>query len=538
MIDELNIVSKCSDDAEKVAFLDKEIAEKEAEQNRKIIIDNFKQFSDNPERINMQQMWKQMRKLWPKTNAILPTAKRNNRGKIVFSPRDIKRVLSKEYKDRLRSRPARPDLRSIRKQRKLIFKKKMKLASSSESKLWTMEDLEKALSDLKNNKSRDSEGLINELFKPNVIGANLKQSFLVMFNKVKTKKMIPLFLNFTNITTVPKSGSIIEPINERGIFRVSVVRYILMRLIYNSKYADIDRNMSDCQMGARKNKGCKNNIFIINALIHDVLKSKKNKPMVLQIYDYSQMFDSIDLEEALSDIFDAGLNDDNLALLHDANKEVFMSVKTPYGLTERQVLKNIVLQGDTFGSILASVQVDSIGKECVKEGYGYLYKKTLPVGFLGLVDDIIGVTEAGVQAQMMNSFINIKTAEKYLQFGTKKCKSMLIGKDTENVVNNELMVDNWTIDYVKNSDTGEDDLVENYNGQVLIEKTNEYKYLGFVISNKGDNMANISQLRKKSIGVVREAAINISRGGSLNLAAFGREVLPPTILPAKSIYPP
>ena len=49
-------------------------------------------------------------------------------------------------------------------------------------------------------------------------------------------------------------------------------------------------------------------------------------------------------------------------------KEVFMSVKTPYGLTERQVLKNIVLQGDTFGSILASVQVDSIGKECVKEG--------------------------------------------------------------------------------------------------------------------------------------------------------------------------
>ena len=124
--------------------------------------------------------------------------------------------------------------------------------------------------------------------------------------------------------------------------------------------------MSDCQMGARKNKGCKNNIFIINALIRDVLKSKKNKPMVLQIYDYSHMFDSI--EEAPSDLLDAGLNEDTLALIHEANKEVFMSVKTPYGLTERQVLKNIVLQGDTFGSILASVQVDSIGKECVKEG--------------------------------------------------------------------------------------------------------------------------------------------------------------------------
>ena len=50
----------------------------------------------------------------------------------------------------------------------------------------------------------------------------------------------------------------------------------------------------------------------------------------------------------------------------------------------------------------ASLQVDSIGKECMKEGLSYLYKKTLPVGFLGLVDDIIGVSEAGAKAQMLN----------------------------------------------------------------------------------------------------------------------------------------
>ena len=329
--------------------------------------------------------------------------------------------------------------------------------------------------------------------------------------------MIPQFLNFSNITTVPKQASRIEPKNERGIFRVSVVRYILMRVIYNTKYDRIDRNMSNCQMGARKKKGCKNNIFIINALIHDVLQSKKNKPMVLQIYDYSQMFDSIDLEEALSDIFDAGVDDETLSLLHEANKEIFMSVKTTNGLTDRQVLKNIVLQGDTWGSILASVQVDSIGKECMKEGFSYLYKKTLPVGFLGLVDDIIGVSEAGVKAQMLNAFINTKTAEKSLQFGTKKCKSMLVGKDIKNVVNNELLVDSWSIDYQENSDTGEDDLIESFNGQVAIGKTEEHKYLGFVISSKGDNMANIRQIEKKSIGVKRKI---MNRLNSMHLQKY------------------
>ena len=92
-----------------------------------------------------------------------------------------------------------------------------------------------------------------------------------------------------------------------------------------------------------------------------------------------------------------------------------MAVKTPSGLTNRQAIYNCVLQGDTFGSILSSVQVDTIGKECLAEGHTYLYKEKLPVGFLGLVDDIIGVTEAGLAAQKMNAFINVKTAEKKLQ---------------------------------------------------------------------------------------------------------------------------
>ena len=104
------------------------------------------------------------------------------------------------------------------------------------------------------------------------------------------------------------------------------------------------------------------------------------------------MFDSIDLQEALSDLYDAGVTDDTLPLLYQANAEVYMSVKTPAGLTDRQTIRNIVLQWDTWGSLLASVQVDRIG-------------------FLGLVDDIVGITEAGYKAQQLNTFINQKTAE-------------------------------------------------------------------------------------------------------------------------------
>ena len=58
--------------------------------------------------------------------------------------------------------------------------------------------------------------------------------------------------------------------------------------------------------------------------------------------------------------------------------------------------------------------MDTIGQECSESGYGYFYKDVLPVGLLGLVDDTIGVTEVGYKAQMMNAFLNVKTAEKGL----------------------------------------------------------------------------------------------------------------------------
>ena len=207
----------------------------------------------------------------------------------------------------------------------------------------------------------------------------------------------------------------------------------------------------------------------------------------------------------------------SVTLLHQANAEVQTAVKTPTGLTERQTIWDIVLQGDTFGSLLVSVQVDSIGQECAAAGYGYEYMDSLPVGILGLVDDIIGITEVGYQAQMMNAFMNVNTSEQCLQFVAKKCKTMLIGKKLDHVVNSDLTVDKWTVERRENAETGDTDRVETYAGQVVIGKVQEQKYLGFVLSSSGDNMANIRVLRNKSIGTIRKIFTKLN---SLNLQKY------------------
>ena len=132
------------------------------------------------------------------------------------------------------------------------------------SEFWNMNDLELALKALKENKSRDPNGWINELFKDGVAGYNLKLSFLQIFNKIKEENQIPEFIRLADVSTIYKGkGSKKELVNERGIYVVSIMRSILMRLIYADYYSILDQSMSDSQIGSRRGKNIRNHLWIV-----------------------------------------------------------------------------------------------------------------------------------------------------------------------------------------------------------------------------------------------------------------------------------
>ena len=213
LIDIRNALVAINENPGKINDLNLAISELEAAENRNKIMDNVKKYSDNPENMKISEVWKTLRKLWPKCGTSLPSAKKNHKGKVISCPRALKKLLVKEYKQRLRCRPSRPDLQDKDVCKNIIFQLKLKLAQSQKSSDWNMKDLEKALNDLKRKKSRDHEGFINEIFKLDVIGDDLKHSLLIMFNKLKKEQMIPIFMNLSNITTVPKKGSRLELLN-------------------------------------------------------------------------------------------------------------------------------------------------------------------------------------------------------------------------------------------------------------------------------------------------------------------------------------
>jgi hypothetical protein len=168
-----------------------------------------------------------------------------------------------------------------------------------------MKDLEKVLRGLKTGKCRDPEGMIREIFKEEVMGNDLKESLLTMLNKSKLTGTMPRFMNLVNIAAIYKGkGEFTDLEAERGIFIVSILRTILMQMIYADKYRIIDNSMSDSNIGARKKKNIRNHIFVVNSVIHDVLSSSAKDPIDIMVLDFKQMFDSECLYECLNDVYE------------------------------------------------------------------------------------------------------------------------------------------------------------------------------------------------------------------------------------------
>ena len=179
-------------------------------------------------------------------------------------------------------------------------------------------------------------------------------------------------------------------------------------LLYHCKKSSTHQNnfmilqiLSDSQIGSWRNKNVRNHIWVINAVITEALSKKNKQPIDVQVLDVRQCFDGLWTKECIIDIFRAGVQDENVALIYKASKNTHFSVKTPVGLTKRQNIEEKILQGDVLASRLCSVQVDSFGKECLEEKkYLYMYKGVVGIPPLGKVDDLICISLCGPETVM------------------------------------------------------------------------------------------------------------------------------------------
>ena len=219
--------------------------------------------------------------------------------------------------------------------------------------------------------------------------------------------------------------------NDRGIFAFSVIRNILDKLIYDDKYEEIDKNMSESNIGGRKERNIRNHLFILNGILNSV-RQKESNPIDIQLYDIQQAFDSMWVDETMNDMFEVCEPDDKLSLIYECNKESYIKINTPFGQTESAKVEDVEAQGSVLSPIRCSIQIDSLGKECIDSNENvYKYKNLLNIPPLYMIDDIVGIAECGHKSVKMNCFLNTKIEMKKLWMNKEKCHQIHVGAKKE-----------------------------------------------------------------------------------------------------------
>ena len=119
-------------------------------------------------------------------------------------------------------------------------------------------------------------------------------------------------------------------------------------------------------------------------------------------------------------------------------------MKTHGGLSQRQIVKKIICQGEPRGPIECSLQIDYIGKESLHPSLQpYKYKDQVDIPALGFVDGVITFSESGFKAARLNSFMNAQFLMKKLRLRPKKCFSMHIKKKRKEYKKFQLYFDGW-----------------------------------------------------------------------------------------------
>ena len=261
-------------------------------------------------------------------------------------------------------------------------------------------------------------------------------------------------------------------------------RAIIDKLLFNDKYSEIDRNMSDCNVGGRRNRSIRDNLFVIYAVIDDALEFQKID-IDIQFYDLSQCFDSMWFEETMNDMWESmETRDDKFALISEMNSQVDLFVKTPVGDSDIFTVEKIEQQGTGLAPMKCSNQMDSIPRECLRENIEmFKYRKAVSIPPLGMIDDLGAIAECGPKSVILNAIINAKLNMKKLEFNKSKCVKLHICKNRRNSCPMSQNVKCVELE-VQDSE---------------MRSANEEKYIEDLVSADGSNNANISIRRSQGI---------------------------------------
>ena len=331
----------------------------------------------------------------------------------------------------------------------------------------TVSEVTEAIDNKSNGKS--TTDIKNEMLKRP--GEKMSNFIYPLIERIWEEEVIPKTWNTGHITSIWKGKGDKEKLeNHRGITTSSAIGSIVEMLIDNRIEAHIP--YTQAQGGGQRGASTCDHLLLIRTAI-DIAKNEK-KPLYLTFYDVSKAYDNAINNDMLKIMWERGLRGKAWRILRNMNSELVSKVKTKFGLTREIEMEIGGRQGSRVTGRMFAKLIDLLAEEALERGSGFHLFEDLLIPMLLWVDDVVTFAE-GIDNQWSTLEQIDEFAKNHkIRWGKEKCQLMKVGKHDENEKNE------WKI------------------GDMRINETKAYKYLGDIITDDGKNTKNIQARKDKT----------------------------------------
>ena len=334
----------------------------------------------------------------------------------------------------------------------------------------TLEEINKAIKRLKKKKAVGPDKIPNEVF----IHADkeVREIYLKEFNKINENMQIPEQWQEGEIKRLYKGkGEKGKCSNERGITLSSNYGKLYERMINDRVLQKV--NISDEQAGGKKGSATVDHIVLAKETILAVKILKENADVVL--LDVTKAYDKAWLTGIMHVLHKEGLTDNHWTIVKNLNENLTAKIQTKYGLTRTIKIKDSIRQGGVLSTTLYGALMDEINKELKANEMGIpLYENGRKMATLLWVDDVLLIAIEGKLQPLLD--VTSDTSNKYhVEYGKPKSNSMAIKNNKKKTKPHEYKL-----------------------GDMDLEQTEKYKYLGYLQNTKNDNSDQIKSIRGRT----------------------------------------
>ena len=261
--------------------------------------------------------------------------------------------------------------------------------ASSLADLPDEEDVQLALSQVKNGKAAGSSGILPEMLKVGQESREFICMILTLVRAVWREKCVPQDWRDAILVPVPKKGNLHCCDNWRGIALLDVVGKLVGRVIQNRLQKLAECVLPESQCGFRRGRGCTDMIFVVRQLAEKAIEHNSNQYLVF--VDLRKAYDSVPRSALWIALQKLGVPDDLITLIKSFHQDMKARLRVDGEMLEEIEVANGLRQGCTMAPTLFNLYacvvaerwldrvktIEGVGTLVVNKQDGRLFRRSL-----------------------------------------------------------------------------------------------------------------------------------------------------------------